>query len=53
MNSNESALRSDDGRRWWSHIQVLADDQLEGRRTGTEGHAKAARYIAEQLAARP
>ena len=29
-----------------SHIEYLANDQLEGRRTGTEGETKAAEYIA-------
>ena len=39
------------GKRWWSHIQFLADDRLEGRDTGSSGHAKAAGYMAEQFRA--
>src|SRR5277367_5762011 len=39
-----------DGQRWWSHIAVLADDQLEGRNTGSAGHRKAAEYVAAQFA---
>src|SRR3982750_665565 len=31
------------------HIQFLADDQLEGRRTGTQGEQKAADYIRSQF----
>src|SRR5690242_6446351 len=31
------------------HIQFLADDRLEGRRTGTAGEQKAAAYIADQF----
>lgn len=31
------------------HIQFLADDKLEGRRTGTEGEATAATYISNQF----
>src|SRR6476661_2492317 len=31
------------------HISFLADDKLEGRRTGTEGEATAARYIAGEF----
>jgi hypothetical protein len=31
------------------HIGFLADDKLEGRRTGTAGEAKAAAYIQEQF----
>ncbi|HEU0121341.1 MAG TPA: M20/M25/M40 family metallo-hydrolase [Bryobacteraceae bacterium] len=36
--------------RWWSHVQYLADDKLEGRNTGSEGHRLAAQYAAEQFA---
>src|SRR2546422_6419571 len=36
-----------DGIRWWAHVQFLADDKLEGRDTGSEGHRKAAAYVAE------
>src|SRR5271165_6348438 len=38
-----------EGARWWSHIQVLADDKMEGRNTGSEGHKRAALYVAEQF----
>jgi len=38
---------SADGKRWWAHVQFLADDKLEGRDTGSEGHRKAAAYVAE------
>ena len=37
-----------DGERWWSHVKFLADDKLEGRNTGSEGHRVAARYVAEE-----
>lgn len=33
------------GRRWWSYVQYLASDQMEGRLTGSEGYQKAARYV--------
>lgn len=39
----------EEGKRWWSHVQFLADDKLEGRNTGSEGHRKAAQYVAEQF----
>jgi hypothetical protein len=39
-----------EGRRWWAHIQYLADDKLEGRLTGSEGHRKAAGYVAGKFA---
>ncbi|HEY0079310.1 MAG TPA: M28 family metallopeptidase [Pyrinomonadaceae bacterium] len=35
--------------RWWSHVQFLADDKLEGRDTGSEGHRKAVEYVIEQF----
>jgi len=39
------------GSRWWSHVQFLADDALEGRDTGSRGYARAADYMAEQFQA--
>src|SRR4051812_46711855 len=38
-----------DGARWWSHVRYLADDRLEGRNTGSEGHRKAAAYVAAEF----
>ena len=38
-----------DGRRWWTHVQYLADDKLEGRNTGSPGHRKAAAYVAAEF----
>ena len=34
-----------------AHLEFLADDALEGRRTGTRGHELAAKYMAAQFAA--
>ncbi|MCE9667891.1 M28 family metallopeptidase [Myxococcus stipitatus] len=45
------AAASPEAERWWGHVRVLADDAMQGRETGSEGYAKAARYVAEQLAA--
>ena len=36
-------------KRWWAHVQYLADDRLEGRLTGTEGYRKAAEYVADRF----
>lgn len=36
-----------DGKRWWSHVEFLADDALQGRDPGTPGHRKAAEYVAK------
>ncbi len=38
-----------EGARWWSHIQVLADDKMEGRNTGSEGHRRAAQFVASEF----
>jgi hypothetical protein len=38
-------------RRWWSHVRVLAADDMEGRDTGSEGYRKAAAYVAARFAA--
>jgi hypothetical protein len=37
------------GKLWWTHVQFLADDSLEGRGTGSPGFEKAANYMAEQF----
>jgi hypothetical protein len=39
------------GKQWWSHIQFLAADNLEGRNTGSPGFEKAAAYVAGQFRA--
>lgn len=38
-----------EGQRWWAHIEFLANDNLQGRDTGSEGHLKAARYVAGEM----
>jgi Zn-dependent M28 family amino/carboxypeptidase len=39
------------GKHWWSHVEYLASDSLEGRLTGTAGYQKAADYVADQFKA--
>ena len=34
------ATGAPEAKRWWSHILYLADDKLEGRETGSEGHRR-------------
>lgn len=34
---------------WWSHVQYLADDKLEGRKTGTPGYEAAVKYVEGQF----
>jgi hypothetical protein len=43
------AASKPDGARWWSYVEFLASDKLEGRNTGSEGHRKAADYVAAQF----
>jgi Zn-dependent M28 family amino/carboxypeptidase len=38
-----------DGKTWWEHIKVVADDRMEGRETGSEGLRKAEAYVVAQL----
>ena len=38
-----------DGKTWWKHVQVLADDNMEGRDTGSAGLRRAEAYIVDQL----
>jgi hypothetical protein len=35
-----------DGKRWWSYVEALANDQMRGRDTGSPEHLKAAQYVA-------
>ena len=34
-----------EGKRWWSHVEFLASDALEGRNVGTPGFEKAAAHV--------
>src|SRR5262252_4778411 len=38
-----------DGKTWWDHVKVLADDNMEGRETGSDGLRRAQAYVVEQL----
>jgi Zn-dependent M28 family amino/carboxypeptidase len=38
-----------DGKTWWEHVKVLADDNMEGRETGSAGLRRAEAYVVEQL----
>lgn len=40
-----------DSRAWWSLTSMLSADDMEGRDTGSDGHERAARLVAERLAA--
>ncbi len=38
-----------DGKAWWDYVKVLADDNMEGRETGSAGLRRAEAYIVDQL----
>ena len=38
-----------DGTTWWNHVKVLADDNMEGRETGSDGLKRAQSYVVDQL----
>ena len=38
-----------DAKRWWSHVEALANDGMEGRNTGSPAHKRAAEYVAAQF----
>src|SRR6266516_5926455 len=40
-----------DGQSWWNYVKILADDNMEGRNTGSEGLKRAEAYLVEQVKA--
>lgn len=38
-----------DGKSWWGYVKVLADDNMEGRETGSAGLKRAQSYVVDQL----
>ena len=38
-----------DGSTWWDYVKVLADDNMEGRETGSAGLRRAQAFVVEQL----
>jgi Zn-dependent M28 family amino/carboxypeptidase len=50
MLAGSIGVRGDDtASRWWSHVEALANDGMEGRNTGSPGHKRAAEYVAAQF----
>jgi hypothetical protein len=47
--SQQSAPTYFDGKTWWDYVKVLADDDMEGRETGSAGLRRAEAYIVDQL----
>lgn len=38
-----------DQKRWWAHVEALANDSMAGRNTGSPEHKRAAEYVAAQF----
>jgi Zn-dependent M28 family amino/carboxypeptidase len=49
VGAQSPAPKNFDGKTWWDHVKVLADDSMEGRETGSKGLRKAEAYVVEQL----
>jgi Zn-dependent M28 family amino/carboxypeptidase len=47
--SQQTAPTHFDGKTWWDYVKVLADDNMEGRETGSAGLRRAQAYIVDQL----
>ena len=47
----ETATDQTAGQAWWSHVKVLADDNMRGRLTGTDDYLRAAAYVVAQFKA--
>src|SRR5579863_2580941 len=48
-NSQQANQDHFNGTTWWDYVKVLADDNMEGRETGSAGLQRAEAYIVEQL----
>jgi len=48
-NAQQPAQSHFDGKTWWDFVKVLADDNMEGRETGSAGLRRAEAYIVDQL----
>jgi Zn-dependent M28 family amino/carboxypeptidase len=49
--AQQAAKNDFDGKTWWDYVKVLADDNMEGRETGSAGLKHAEAYVVEQLKA--
>src|SRR5208283_5085856 len=47
--SPASAVPNFDGKSWWDYVKVLADDNMEGRETGSEGFYQPVKLISRQI----
>lgn len=51
MGATEPGPKDADTQTWWSLASTLSADDMEGRDTGSYGHERAARLVAERMAA--
>ena len=49
LNAQQPVQSHFDGQSWWSYVKVLADDNMEGRETGSAGLRRAEAYVVEQI----
>jgi Zn-dependent M28 family amino/carboxypeptidase len=49
LNAQQPTQSHFDGQSWWSYVKVLADDNMEGRETGSAGLRRAEAYVVEQI----
>jgi hypothetical protein len=49
LNAQQPPPSHFDGQSWWSYVKVLADDNMEGRETGSAGLRRAEAYVVEQI----
>src|SRR6202790_4352508 len=47
--SQQTAPVHFDGKTWWDYVKILADDNMEGRETGSAGLQRAEAYIVDHL----
>ncbi len=53
QNASNAAMADDEarGKAWWAHVQVLADDSMRGRMTGSPDFLRAAAYVVRRFRA--
>jgi Zn-dependent M28 family amino/carboxypeptidase len=49
LSAQQATPKDFDGKTWWNHVKVIADDNMEGRETGSAGLRKAEAYVVEQM----
>ncbi len=49
LHAQQPAPQYFDGKTWWDHVEVVADDRMEGRDTWSKGLLEPEAYVVEQL----